>query len=368
VAEQPIRACVFTPDFPPARGGIQHLIHRLTEELVGIQVELEVVTFDGPGSGAFDRARGFPVRRVGRRGPRQIAVGLLNLRSLRSALRFRPDVILSGHIVTSPAAAIAKRVLRVPVVQYLYALEVGARPRLAAFALRNAERSIAISRHTESLAEAVGGNSARRVVIPPGVDPPDGAGADRAPRPTVVTVAQLESRYKGFDVMVRAMPLVRAQVPDVEWVIIGDGPLRGEVERLVRAHRLNGAARFVGELSDEQRNHWLERAHVFAMPSRLLPGGVGGEGFGIAYLEAGVHGLPVVAGNVGGTLDAVIDQRTGVLVDPCDHVAVAGAISELLRDPVRAAELGRGGAEHAREFAWPVIARRVREVLAEVTR
>jgi glycosyltransferase involved in cell wall biosynthesis len=76
----------------------------------------------------------------------------------------------------------------------------------------------------------------------------------------------------------------------------------------------------------------------------------------------------VVAGNVGGTLDAVVDQRTGLLVDPSDHVAVAGAISALLRDPDRASELGRAGAERARDFAWPRIAERVREVLAEVAR
>jgi phosphatidyl-myo-inositol dimannoside synthase len=366
VTDKPLRVSVFTPDFPPARGGIQHLLHRLAEELEG--VELSVVTFDQPGATDFDRSAPFAVRRVRPAGPRALAVGRLNARSVLSAMRFRPDIVLSAHLVTSPAGALVKRILRVPVVQYLYALEIGARPRLAAFALRNAERSIAISAHTKELALAAGGKEDRIAVIPPGVDLPGRTGTGRADRPTVVTVAQLESRYKGFDVMVRALPLVRAKVPDVEWVIVGGGPLRGEIERLLAAHGIDGAARFVGELSDDERDLWLERAHVFAMPSRLLAGGLGGEGFGIAYLEAGAHGLPVVAGNVGGTLDAVIDQRTGLLVDPSDHVAVAGAISELLRNPDRAAELGRAGAERAREFAWPRIAQQVREVLAEVTR
>jgi phosphatidylinositol alpha-1,6-mannosyltransferase len=123
----------------------------------------------------------------------------------------------------------------------------------------------------------------------------------------------------------------------------------------------------VGELSSAERDLWLDRAHVFAMPSRLLASRTGGEGFGIAFLEAGMHGLPVVAGNVGGTLDSVIDQRTGLLVDPLDHVAVAGAISELLCDPTRASELGRAGRERAEQFAWPRIARLVEEVLLEVT-
>jgi phosphatidylinositol alpha-1,6-mannosyltransferase len=104
------------------------------------------------------------------------------------------------------------------------------------------------------------------------------------------------------------------------------------------------------------------------MPSRLPADRLGGEGFGMVYLEAGANGVPVVAGNVGGALDAVVDQQTGLLVDPADHVAVAGAISELLRDPGRAAALGRAGAEHAREFAWPLVAERVEQVLAEVAK
>jgi phosphatidyl-myo-inositol dimannoside synthase len=365
VTDPLLRVSLFTPDFPPARGGIQHVAHRLATELEG--VELSVVTLAQPQSAKFDQSQSFPVARVGRAGPRALAIGRLNLRSALSAVRFRPDVILSAHIVTSPAAVLAARILRVPVVQYLYALELGARPRLAAFALRNAARAIALSRHTEELALAVGGSAERIRVIPPGVDLPSRPGGRRATRPTVVTVAQLESRYKGFDVMVRALPLVRARVPDIEWVLVGDGPLRGEIERLLAANRLNGAARFVGELSDVERDQWLERAHVFAMPSRLLPDGRGGEGFGIAYLEAGAHRLPVVAGNVGGALDAVVDERTGLLVDPCDHVAVAGAISRLLLDPDRAAELGRAGEERARQFAWPRIAKEVRDVLAEVT-
>jgi phosphatidylinositol alpha-1,6-mannosyltransferase len=99
------------------------------------------------------------------------------------------------------------------------------------------------------------------------------------------------------------------------------------------------------------------------MPSRIPPGGIGGEGFGIAYLEANALGLPVVAGNEGGAVDAVIDGETGVLVDPSDHIAVADAVSDLLLDSGLAARLGEKGRARAREFAWPNVARRVERVL-----
>jgi phosphatidylinositol alpha-1,6-mannosyltransferase len=106
-------------------------------------------------------------------------------------------------------------------------------------------------------------------------------------------------------------------------------------------------------VTDAERDAALDRAHVFAMPSRLPPGGVGGEGFGIVYLEAGAHRLPVVAGAVGGALDAVVHEKTGLLVDPEDVGAVAQAVGDLLLDPQRAGELGDAGREHAQGFAWP---------------
>ncbi len=102
------------------------------------------------------------------------------------------------------------------------------------------------------------------------------------------------------------------------------------------------------------------------MPSRLERGGAG-EGFGIVYTEAGARGLPVVAGNAGGALDAVLDGETGLLVDAVDPAAVAGALTALLSDRARARKMGRAGWEHARSLAWPNVVARVEAVLDEAT-
>ena len=102
------------------------------------------------------------------------------------------------------------------------------------------------------------------------------------------------------------------------------------------------------------------------MPSRLPPDG-GGEGFGIVYLEAAAHGLPVVAGNVAGARDAVQDGVTGLLVDPTDPRAVAGAATRLLLDPEERSRLGQSGAERAAEFAWPRIVARVEQLALELS-
>ncbi|HEV3046099.1 MAG TPA: glycosyltransferase family 4 protein [Solirubrobacteraceae bacterium] len=351
------RLLILTPDFPPAHGGVQVLVHRLALGLSGFEVE--VVTLAGPGDRCFDGEGTLAVRRVGAHlgdGPaRRLA---LNAAGLRAALRFRPDATLSAHVVTSPAAALVRRLFGGCTAQYFYANEILGKPRLAAFAATHADVAIAISAYTASLILATGASSANLRVIPPGVDLPDEPDAIPAERPTVLTVAQLKHRYKGHDVLVRAIARVRALVPDVEWVVIGEGTLRPELEALAASHGLEGCARFLGAVSDEQRNRWLRMADVFAMPSRLA-----GEGFGIVYLEANAFGKPVVAGNVAGPLDAVVDGVNGLLVDPTDALAVADAVTRLLLDRALARRLGRDGAARASDFAWPLIARRVETAL-----
>ena len=66
----------------------------------------------------------------------------------------------------------------------------------------------------------------------------------------------------------RAMPLISARVPDVQWLVVGDGSPRPELERLAKAYDLLEAVRFVGQVSDAERDALLDSAHVFAMPSR----------------------------------------------------------------------------------------------------
>ncbi len=363
-ADRP-RLLILTPDYPPAPGGIQLVSERLA---AGIErFDTRVLALAQAGAAQFDRSRSTSVRRVTAPGlPRAGRLALLNAHAVGEALRFRPDVTLSMHLVASPAAAAIRRALGVPVAQYFHAEEIGARPRLAAFAAEQADEAIAVSSYTAGLVRATGAAPAGIRVIPNGVDVPADPAPEPVDRPTFLTVARIQERYKGHDVLVRALALVRAKVPDVQWVVLGDGSLRPGIEALARSYGVADAVRFLGSVSDEQRNSWLRRAGLLAMPSRLPAGGFAGEGFGIVYLEAGAYGKPVVAGNVGGALDAVVDGATGLLVDPLDPLAIAEAISALLLDPQLAGRLGAAGRVRAQEHAWPLIVERVQAVLLEL--
>lgn len=338
------RVLVLTPDFPPSHGGIQRLMHRLVNTWQTLCTL--VVT-----------------RRTAEPGRRE-SLALVNARAVAAGLRFRPDVVLCGHIALAPAACAIRRMTDVPYVQYVFGQEIADRPRLSRFAVRQAAAVIAISRYTESLVARWTDSGALHRIYP-GVDFPGCRRTDLSERPLIVTVSRLAERYKGHDVMLRALPLVRAAFPDVCWVVIGDGPLRPIYERMAWTLNINDHVRFLGAVGDRERDMWLDLARLFAMPSRLSPTG-GGEGFGIAYLEAGTHRLPVVAGGVGGTVDAVVHGITGLLVDPADHTAVAQAITELLSDRSLADALGHAGEVRAQQFSWSEVAARVEHVLREV--
>ena len=355
---------VLSPDFPPSRGGIQELLERIIRHAPSL--ESRVVTMSCPGDAEFDARQPYPIRRVRwLPGTRRVSFLWLNAVALREAWRSRPSLVLSGHIVTGLAAWAIGRLLKVPSIQYLHADEVRAAPRLASFALRSATAVVVVSRHTADLALTAGVPSNRIHLIPPGVSTVPDVDVRRDGPPTLLTVARLEDEYKGHDVVLRALASIREQVPEVSWVVAGDGSLRPRLERLAAETGVQGQVRFLGAVSDEERDHWYRTAHVFVMPSRLPPDG-GGEGFGIVYLEAAAHGLPVVAGNVAGARDAVEDGVTGLLVDPTDARAVADAATRLLLDSRERTRLGQSGAERAAEFGWPRIVSRVEQLALEL--
>lgn len=359
------RVLILTPDFLPQPGGIQLMMHRLAATMSRLEPLVVAPRVDG--AEQFDGSSPVAVHRVGAvPGGHAGTIAALNAAALGVARRFRPDVVLSAHIVLSPAAAAIRRRAGTPVVQYLHASEVVARRKLTAFAIVHSDATIAVSRHTQALARRYGAANGNLHLISPGVDLAERHIRQRLERPTLITVSRLEERYKGHDTVIRALPLVRARVGEVQWVVIGDGSLRRPLERLAETYGVASHIRFLGALGNAERDGWLEQAHVFTMPSRVAGDGLGGEGFGIVYLEANWHELPVVAGASGGALDAVADGESGLLVDPDDPVAVADALTRLLLDPELRRALGTTGAERARRFSWPIITERVEDVLLGV--
>jgi glycosyltransferase involved in cell wall biosynthesis len=149
--------------------------------------------------------------------------------------------------------------------------------------------------------------------------------------PLVLVVANLIP-YKGLDYFVDAWRDVLRAVPEARAVIVGEGPARAELEK--RAADLGGSLRFIGSRDDVPE---LLQAADLVVQSSLY------EGFPNAVLEAMAAGRPVVATAVGGTVEAVQPERTGILVPPRDGAALAAAIERVLAQPDLARSHGVAG-------------------------
>jgi phosphatidylinositol alpha-1,6-mannosyltransferase len=153
-------------------------------------------------------------------------------------------------------------------------------------------------------------------------------------------------------------------VPDVLLVIVGGGPDRERLERLVDSVGVRSCVRLVGPVPWAELPPWFDAADVFAMPCRTRRMGLEPEALGIVFLEASASGLPVVVGNSGGAPDACIPGVTGIVVDGTAPSAVASAVIGLLSDPGRAAAMGARGREWVeREWQWDDLAARLRDIL-----
>jgi glycosyltransferase involved in cell wall biosynthesis len=244
---------------------------------------------------------------------------------VRAARRVDADLL---HAHWLPSGWVAARTGKPYVVQVWGTdVELARRaPRLARGVLRGARLVIAASTALAESARALGAQEVR--VIPSGVDLPPEVGEEASP-PEILYAGRL-SPEKGVEELVAA-------ADGLKLVVAGDGPQRA---------RVPGALGFVPH--DELQGLYA-RAAVVACPSRR-------EGFGVACLEAMAHGRPVVATDVGGLRDLVVDGETGLVVPPRDPAALRAALDRLLADPALRRRLGSAGRRRAQErFSWDVV-------------
>lgn len=171
----------------------------------------------------------------------------------------------------------------------------------------------------------------------------------------VITVARLHPR-KGQVHVARALGLLPTTLRQrVRYVVTGTGP---EVYRRELENVCAGAGvRLIGPrpVSEADLAATYAGATVYAQASVTMPESV--EGFGITYLEAAACGLPVAAWASGGTNEAVLDGRTGLLSPEGDVAGLAASLRHLLEDAELRTRLGRAGQDHARSFRWETSAR-----------
>ena len=158
----------------------------------------------------------------------------------------------------------------------------------------------------------------------------------------IISVGRLVHR-KGQDNLIQAMPAVLKKIPNAHLLLVGEGPYRKHLEKLVMKSSLEQNVTFAGRIMYDRLPSYLSAADLFAMPSRSRFFGLEVEGLGIVYLEASACGIPVVAGNSGGAPDAVLEGVSGLCVDGTNIKQITAAIVEICSDAERASHMGAAG-------------------------
>lgn len=173
-------------------------------------------------------------------------------------------------------------------------------------------------------------------VIPFGVELPNTIPPMPTSPPVRLCFIKAHSHVYGPDILLHALAEVKKEIPDIHLSMAGKGDQTEQLQQLVQTLGLDDNVRFTGFIDNEWMYHFLSEHHIMVMPSRH-------ESFGVAALEASACGRPVIASNVGGIPEIVLNNLNGLVVPPDDVPALASAICKLARDAATRQAMGDAG-------------------------
>jgi len=362
------RTLVITNDFPPRPGGIQtfgyEIVRRFDPESV------IVLTSNWEGAAEFDAAQDFKIVRANTQ----------TLVPSKSTLSMAREIVVAENITrvlfgaAAPLGLLASPLRKLGVTNIVgmtqghetgWAMTPGTRQALRKIG-NNTDYLTYISEYThKKIAKALSPDAAARMRrIVPGVNATEFSPGNLSSgnqlrtelgwtdRPVIVCVSRLMAR-KGQDELIRALPKIHQTAPNASLIIVGDGPYRKDLERLVKKLGLESFVHLTGKVSQTELSKWYAAGDIFAMPCRTRMGGWDVEGLGIVFLEGSATGLPVIVGDSGGAVDAVIDGETGYLVDGTNTAEIADRIAYLFANPDVAKKMGEAGRNWVtQEWTW----------------
>jgi len=342
-----------------ARGGAERVVVEHVRRLPRDRFAPELAVFDDSGVLRASVPADVPVHRLSRRGRPQL---LARRRSLRVLLQDRPIDLVSSHLAAAnlvnlaEAAGSPAQVARVITVHAdPRGSAMGWRRRIAQRLLRwlapHARRIVFLCRETaHAAARLYGARADQCAVIPNGVDPEELHARAEAVAPLpwpspglrLVAVGRLESQ-KGFDELLRALASALSQGVEASLLILGEGSQRPALERLRAELSLETVVSLPGHMENPYAT--LRHAELFLLSSRV-------EGFPLALLEALALGRPALAAACPAGPAELLAEGAGVLVPPHDPAALAAALVDLARSPVRRAEHAARGRARADAYHW----------------
>ena len=234
--------------------------------------------------------------------------------------------------------------------------------------ISKADFIISNSNFTKRLAENNGIDVNKIKVIHPGInfyEEPDENNLKAAEKifkdsfPCLITVARFDKR-KGHDKTIMAIRNLKETFPKIKYVCIGHGSEEKNLKKLVHELNLDNIVIFVDNKNLDLKSALIKKSHLFIMPSIIYKKSV--EGFGIAFIEAGQHGIPSIGGKDGGASDAIIHNKTGLICNGNDLDSIYQSIKNIFEED-RYLIFGKNAKEFSKQFEWSKIIKKYIELL-----
>ena len=288
---------------------------------------------------------------------------------MHRAMTQKIELALIGHANYAPLGWMVKRIQsRARTGVLLYGIEAWQPlPTLKRRALQQSDFFIAISEYTKRMAAAANDLDPERIhVLPNALEWSSKPSANRDAvnnpmRTTLLSVCRLDKyeQYKGVDHVIEVLPKVAEKIPDVHYVVVGDGTDLERHKQLAVNCGVADRVSFLGFIENERLHQRYHECDVFVMPS-------GGEGFGFVFLEAMKYAKPIVAANSGGAPEVVQDGVTGKLLEFGNRQQLAEALIEMCGDGEMQQRLGQAGNELLeRQFVYSHFRNGLSRILAQ---
>lgn len=357
---------ILTQCFPPTSGGIEGLMGGLAHELAANGKEVLVYADAHEDGAAFDASIKdcYAIRRFGGLKP------LRRWRKARAAARLIKGGGVEGVFADSwkSLEMLERNTVKtagLPVVVWSHGNEYPLQPDEAkrkriVKALKAATKVLANSRYTQDRIAQYNPSGVEVVVRHPPIDFPVKPSADdtewaeslwEGANPRLISVSRLDPR-KGLDSVIKCLPELVKSKPSIRFLIAGPGNDRDRLHDLARDVGVSDHVRFAGRVDGGRKSSLYDTADVFVMPTRAIKGYA--ETFGIVFPEAAFFGVPAVAGEAGGSADAVADGVAGILCDGNDQQAVAEALRRIVMDDALREKLSQGALESGAAAVWPL--------------
>ena len=388
------RVLILSWEYPPLiEGGLARHVRKLSEALVGLGVEVHVLTRGGEDAPAAETAAGVFVHRIREPAhPKDLGefiawVERMNADLLAAGVELGDGLdfdLVHGHdwLVASACDHLARR-FAAPLVTTIHATEYGRHqgwvkdhPQsyihgVERWITNRSQRVITCSAFMrDQVADIFGVATSRIAVIPNGIDPGD------LPRPDPAEMTRLRAEFakpeerlvlligrlvyeKGFQLALEAMPEVIAAVPGTRFLVAGSGAHEAELKAQAEKLELMEHGTFLGWIGDDVLHTLYGIADLTVVPSIYEP-------FGLVALEAMASGCPCIVADTGGLREVVPHEEAGLRFAARDPEALAEVAIRVLSDDELGRRLVAEAYEHLRRFDWGDVAEQTAAVYAEL--